>query len=183
MGVFEQGYTFTPLGPGDFTGVDGKCLKGNGQEQNNGQILLESGSFSSESKKQECLETCSRFSESIHVTGCEAAPNGCYLHTDEVKFGSNNSGGNRMCYIPNRYQPPDLKEEQGWCVSGQGHSLKTPRKLASGDYGPSEVKKKKLMVVLLFGINLTEDAMLTRMIDFFVEITVIGMHAGFQKLL
>merc|ERR1711933_534921 len=82
--VFEQGYTFTPLGPGDFTGVDGKCL-----------------------------ETCSRFSESIHVTGREAAPNGCYLHTDEVKFGSNNSGGNRMCYIPNRYQPPDLKEEQG----------------------------------------------------------------------
>merc|ERR1719188_158187 len=89
--VFEQGYTFTPLSPEDFTGADGKCLKGNGQEQNNGQILLESGSFSSESKKQECLETCSRFSESIHVTGCEAAPNGCYLHTDEVKFGSNNS--------------------------------------------------------------------------------------------
>jgi len=39
--------------------------------------------------------------------------------------------------------PPDLKEEQGWCVSGHGHSLKTPRKLASGDYGPSEEKKKE----------------------------------------
>merc|ERR1712003_551027 len=45
------------------------------------------------------------------------------------------------------------------------------------------LKEKKLMAVLLFGIILTEDAMLTRMIGFFVEITVIGMHAGFQKLL
>jgi hypothetical protein len=141
--VFEQGYTFTPLAPGDFTGLDGKCLKGNGQDQNNGQILLESGSFSSESKKQECLETCSSFSESIHVTGCEAAPNGCYLHTDEVKYGSNDSNGNRMCYLPNRYQPPDLVEEPGFCVSGPGHGLHGLRKLATGDYGPSEEKKKE----------------------------------------
>merc|ERR1712038_1684647 len=45
------------------------------------------------------------------------------------------------------------------------------------------LKQTKLMVVLLFGINLTEDAMLTRIIGFFVEITMLGMHAGFQKLL
>jgi hypothetical protein len=141
--VFEQGYTFTPLAPGDFTGLDGKCLKGNGQDQTKGQILLESGDFSSESKKQECLETCSSFSESIHVTGCEAASNGCYLHTDEVKYGSNDSNGNRMCYLPNRYQPPDLVEEPGFCVSGPGHGLHGLRKLATGDYGPSEEKKKE----------------------------------------
>merc|ERR1712174_154995 len=62
--VFEQGYTFTPLTSGDFTGLKGKCLKGNNQDQNNGQILLESGSFTTEAKKQECLETCASFSES-----------------------------------------------------------------------------------------------------------------------
>merc|ERR1711933_329248 len=71
--VFEQGYTFTPLTSGDFTGLKGKCLKGNNQDQNNGQILLESGSFNTEAKKQECLETCASFSESIHVTGCETS--------------------------------------------------------------------------------------------------------------
>merc|ERR1712176_552924 len=43
------------------------------------------------------------------------------------------------------------------------------------------LKEKKLMAVQPFGNNLTEDAMLTRMIGFFVEIMLIGMHVGFQR--
>merc|ERR1719188_1770995 len=122
-----------------------QTIRGNGNcPSAYSDLVFEQGyTFTPESKKQECLETCSSFSESIHVTGCEAAPNGCYLHTDEVKYGSNDSNGNRMCYIPNRYEAPVLKEEKGWCVSGLGHGLHAPRKLATGDYGPSAEKKKE----------------------------------------
>jgi len=157
--LFEQDYTNAPLGDEDFTSEPGACVTHSGIDQNSGVIKLKDGGGQNsiefgpnENKKQKCLKMCQSYSETIHVTACEAvwyqSTSGCYIHTKPVSHA--NGIVNHNCWVAAPFEPLELEDftsgEPGFCVKTDGSDQNQGVvKIATGDFGPSESKKQECL--------------------------------------